>query len=372
MDEINERELLKSTSDIFIATCSICGKKFYSKRPLKRKYCRECNIKRRQKNNIKKNLTNNEFKFLYNRFYRLIYKITTLFINPGHPYFEFVIEQSFVSLYLQWIRMLEKGCKFENLEKIRYSTIFFFVKISYYSVLRCRDLPSRLDASCKGLSLIEKETLSLDSPKFNSLDCADSLIEYIIDKKSNIDFLFDLKKLTKQIMIESVFDSDIKAAVVRAELSDIDVKTASISEDKKISLINNNYNLDVKSTAQLKKKAQLGIYKLYNAYAPEIKDILEMSDSDFRINTQGKELQKIFLRNPLRKCIICGKPFISYEHNVLVCSKKCAAIRANEKKKELRKKNRLKELSNSVFMASSLDETKKNLSEILKLIDEIN
>ena len=64
--------------------------------------------------------------------------------------------------------------------------------------------------------------------------------------------------------------------------------------------------------------------------------------------------------------------FLSNKPYEIVCSKNCAAIRANEKKKEKRKKDRLKELSNSVFMASSLDETKKNLSEILKLIDEIN
>lgn len=370
MEEINERELLKSTSDIFMRVCSVCGNKFYSKKDVK--LCRKCNYERRKTLAFTYKITNEEFKILHEKFKRKIKRVILIFISYDSIYFDLIEEQVLVTLWIEWLRMKEKGFTFEELKETKNYIIYWVVKRSYINVIHSKDLPYNISGS-RGIREHEKEALRLDEPKFRSTEeKLNSLIDVIANTDIPVDKHFDLKTLVKKIMMESVFDSDIKAAIVRAELTDLNIKTASIEEEDKVKLINEQYNLPIKSLKELKSKAQDGIYKLYNAYAPEIKDVLEIADKDFKIDTNGKEVAKHFITNPLKKCVVCGKAFLSNKPYEIVCSPNCAAIRANEKKKEKRKKDKLKELSNSVFMATSLDETKKNLSEILKLIDEIN
>lgn len=349
--------------------CSICGRKFFSKK--KSKLCPKCNYERKKTLFFIHKISNEEFKILYKKFQRKIKKIILIFVSYDSPFFDLINEQALVTLWIEWSKMKEKGFSFEKLKETKNYIFYLVVRRSYINVLNSKDLPYNITGS-KGIKKLDKEALRLDETKFLSAEQElDSLIEVIANTDIPVDKYFDLKNLTRKIMMESVFDNDIKAAVVRAELTDISVKTV-ISEDDKVKLINEQYNLPVKSLKELKQKAQNGIYKLYNAYAPEIKDVLEIADSDFRIETNGKEVQMHYLTNPLKKCVVCGKAFLSYDSCQIVCSPNCAAIRKNEKRKELRKKNRLRNLTDSIFAASSLEETKKNLSEILKLINEIN
>lgn len=338
----------------------MCGKEFYTKTPKKVKYCPQCLIKSRRKEFINV-ISNDDFKGLYKRFLPYIKKCAEKYLSYNSEMFDSVVEQSIVNIWIRWVAMINNGMAVNELSEITKTELFYCVKYSYYAVIRARDLPPTLHCHNKKIAEEELNVLRLDMPRYSDMDKPDNLIEYIVDSKPLTERLFDLKKLVNQIMIESVLDSDVKAAIVRAELDDINVGK-TITEDDKVKLINDEYGLPIQNTKQLRVKAQNGIYKLYNAYSPEIKDVLEMSDNDFRLVATGKEVQRHRFTTSVKRCPICGKAFISNYLNGVVCGdKKCKAEYANQKKREHRAKDKIREL---LYKAGTTD-SQKERSEIL-------
>lgn len=369
MNIVNEEELFRKTDINKTAICQMCGENFYTNRPNRVKYCSKCRQKVKYRKPFEYNLSNKDFKKLYEKYWIIILKGASFYISQSNILFEYVVEHSLVNLYFKFLRMLEKGASINDLLNISKSSVYFIIKDALYSVLKANDLPPFLHCHNKNL-IIDKHCLRLDLPTYLSNEDIDKLADFIIDKKPMIEHILDLKKLTKQIFMESTFDSSIKAAVIRAELKDINLRTG-ITEEEKISLINNEYKLNIQNMNELKLKAQEGIYKLYNAYAPEIKEILEITDKDFTIDTTSKELKKYNLSKPIKKCIVCGKAFISYNHQTLVCSKNCAAIRKNQNKKRNRYKNKLNELFSKAYKSNTMEECSIFLSKMEEFIKKL-
>jgi len=317
---------------------------------------------------LKNTIPDKEFKILYKRFFPYIKKCTLNYISAASEFFDLINEQALVSFWIRLLRKIEKGMALRELENISKIEIYYSVKYSYYAVMRAKDVPASLFNRNKRIAEEELNALRLDSPKYSGIDEPDSLINYIIDYKYPAEKLLDLKRLTNKIMTESVLDQDVKAAVIRAELDDINIGK-TIKEEEKIKLINEEYGLDVQSTKQLKEKAQYGIYKLYNAYSPEIKDILEMSDKNFRLAAEGKEVKQHRLTVSVKRCPVCGKAFISHYINEAVCAdKKCKSEHANKTRKERRHKDRLKELINKASKADNFQKSSEFLKQALQLI----
>ncbi|MCD7740343.1 MAG: hypothetical protein LUH11_03235 [Candidatus Gastranaerophilales bacterium] len=362
---MTEQDLLKKNKSK-TEICQICGKEFYTNS--KTKYCKNCLKKNRVKNNYKFNLIDKDFKELYEMFYKTIKKYARFFLYSNIQLYECVIEQSIVNLWLFFLRSLEKGKSINDLKNTKNTLIFFIVKQSYYAVIRANDIPPVLHCRNKKTPEEEVNALRLDMQKFSSLDEVDSLIDYIADSKPKIEHILDIKKLTNQIFMESAIDTDVKAAIIRAELSDINLKT-SITEKEKIEMINEEYGLEIENTKQLKNKAQNGIYKLYNVYAAEIKDVLDITDKQFKINTNSKELKNHNFMLPIQRCVICGKAFIAKNNNNnLTCSNECAKTRANQLRSERRAKDRLKTLINTAYNAQTSNECFENLEKALKIM----
>ena len=369
MNIVNEEDLLKKTSENNFVHCQLCGKEFYTKTPKKAKYCPECLIKSRRKEFINI-ISNKDFKILYKQFFPYIKKCTRNYISSDSDLFDFVVEQSLVNIWIRWVAMINNGMTVNELQKITKTELFYCVKYSYYAVIRARDLPPTLHCHNKKIAEEELNVLRLDMPKSSDIDSPDNLIDYIVDSKPPISKILDFKKILNQIMVESILDSDVKAAIIRAELTDINVKT-SISEKEKVSLINNQYNLKIDNLKQLKSKAQNGIKKLYNAYSPEIKEILELCDNDFRLDTNSKELKKHYLYNPIKKCVVCNKAFISYKNDALVCSRECAKKRAEQNKLKLRYRNKLNELFSKAYKSNTMEECSIFLSKMEEFIKKL-
>jgi hypothetical protein len=195
----------------------------------------------------------------------------------------------------------------------------------------------------------------------------------LADERVEIDKLMDLRNLTKQIITESIVDSDIKTAIIKAETEDIFVGNKYITPEEKIDFINKEYDLNLKNQRVFKEKAIKGVHKLYNLYAEDIQDILGIAENNFRLKTNGRLGRKNYKTTEISRCPICGKAFVNIvggNKNVGTCNNpRCKQELKNKQKRERRKKNEIEEL---MIQTRTVNDVEKKQALCEKLYEKIS
>jgi len=371
---LNERELLKKKWIKKVATCKMCGKTFYKFRYDKLHYCPDCLIKHRRKN-FKKSLSDDDFKVLYKIFHPHIKRCIHALMIYDYSLFEYAEEQSLVCLWHFWNRLAGRKMSVNDMYKTTEKQIFVIVKQSTCQVLAANDLPKKIytDRKTKQENFETYYHERFDEPFMKDEKDSENRSRFIADNKMPVDEVLDIKNLTKKIITESITDSDIKAAIVKAETEDIFSRGSNITQKEKCDFLNEEYDLKVNNIHRFAEKAQMGTYKLYNIYAEDIKELLGIAEENFKFKLDGQTVKKNSLKPSVNilRCPICGKSYISKTHRSKTCdSPKCKREYKNMEDKKYKAKHKIEELMLQAQMTNDVEKKQKLCEKLFAKIKD--